>query len=46
MQIYVVDGSFITQYINMKQPYINVTLSDGLEYRDILSGISIIIITM
>lgn len=32
MQRYVVDGNFTAQHMNMKQPHLDVTLSDGLGY--------------
>jgi hypothetical protein len=32
MQRYVVDGNFTAQHMNMKQPHLDVSLSDGLGY--------------
>ncbi|OJA09821.1 hypothetical protein AZE42_13896 [Rhizopogon vesiculosus] len=32
MQRYVVDGNFTAQHMNMKQPRLDVSLSDGLGY--------------
>ncbi|KAG1887759.1 hypothetical protein F4604DRAFT_1570502, partial [Suillus subluteus] len=32
MQRYVVDGNFTAQHMNMRQPHLNVSLSDGLGY--------------
>ncbi|KAG1837477.1 hypothetical protein F4604DRAFT_1692197 [Suillus subluteus] len=32
MQRYVVDGNFTAQHMNMKQPHLDVILSDGLGY--------------